>query len=868
MRICSLRLIHPFIATILSLLRRSVIGLRGVPKDEANRPGEPHFATFVSVRRSSWRCIPALILLCMGQLADANIPELRHPMGVTHGRGETTFRVWAPNAESVAVIGDFNNWRPRAADRMTQDRTTGIWRVTIRGARPRGAYQFLINGEWRRRDPYGRAVTPDGQHSVFYDPDEFRWRNIPPPRYELEELVIYELHIGSFYHPHPNNRRPATFDDAIRRLDHLVDLGVNTICLLPVNTFNGHFSWGYNPSDLFSIEDAYGGPDGLKRFVEACHERGLAVHIDIVHNHYGPENLDLIQFDGTGNASNGGIYFYDGNGIGITPWGPRPRFEEPMVRRFILDNVLMWLDEYRMDGFRWDSTINIRAYNDGRSPIPEGARMLEDINQVIIDEYPGIWSIAEDSIDIGNFHGSWQYDFHHMVMPALEARNDANRDVRRVAAALARVPRTMWRVVYVDNHDEAGKLNDQVRIASDIDPGNPGSDYARRLSGLGAVITFTAPGIPLLFMGNEFQEYGTWHDDVPLDWSKARRHEGTLNLHRDLIALRRNAEGHSIGLSGLGLRTPVTDNEQKHLVYWRSHDSDPNDQTVIAINFTGQPSDIIIPFPSVGPWKMRLNSDWTEYGGETDSDGNSAFTLAAGARAQTRMAPHSARIFTLVYRPGKRPPIEERPTAAARPVAEQPPSAAPEEPERYFSIWRSAFLTGSFNEWDPAAWPFDLVADEQWEGYFFFEDVENPRFKITVNERDSIFWGRPAERFAVSDTITLQARRMAPEIVIRDTWSGLYRIRFNDTTRELSIERVGDEPLPEEVESAPEVEVEPLRDWTDANGNTVRARLLEACFETPVIVLEREDGSTVRAPVRGLSRDDRLYVRDWIQQRQ
>lgn len=262
---------------------------------------------------------------------------------------------------------------------------------------------------------------------------------------------------------------------------------------------------------------------------------------------------------------------------------------------------------------------------------------------------------------------------------------------------------------------------------------------------------------------------------------------------------------------------------------------------------------------------MRLNSDWTHYGGEADVGENDAFMLATGARAQTRMAPYSARIYTLATGPAEQPRIEARPAATPRPAPTPPP---PEEPEEsYFSIWRSAFLTGTFNDWDPTAWPFRLVADEQWEGYFFFDNVENPRFKITVNERDSIFWGRPAERFSVSDPMTLQVRRMAPEIVLRDTWTGLYRIRFNDTTRELSIERVGDEPLPED-EPVAEIAVEPLRDWTAANGNTLSARLVEASFETPVIVLEREDGSTARVPVRSLSQEDRLYVRDWINQRQ
>jgi len=172
------------------------------------------------------------------------------------------------------------------------------------------------------------------------------------------------------------------------------------------------------------------------------------------------------------------------------------------------------------------------------------------------------------------------------------------------------------------------------------------------MSGLGAALTFTAPGIPLLFMGNEFQEYGTFHEDIPLDWSKARKHAGTLALHRDLISLRRNQHGHSIGLKGRTVHIPVSDNAKKCLVYWRSHEKHPADQVVVAMSFSAQPAEVVIPFPSAGPWIMRLNTDHVTYGGATKLDPPKAFRLdPASAKAKTTLAPYSARIFSLVERP-------------------------------------------------------------------------------------------------------------------------------------------------------------------------------------------------------------------------
>ncbi|HMP90753.1 MAG TPA: alpha-amylase family glycosyl hydrolase [Kiritimatiellia bacterium] len=768
------------------------------------------------------------------------------PLGVTSQDGVTTVRVWAPNARSVAVIGDFNNWKAMQGDHLVKDESSGIWSVNLRRSRPRGAYQFLINGNLARRDPYARAVSPDETKSLFYDPNSFPWGDDRHPGHALEDTIIYEMHIGTFHDPKPNDRIQATFDDAIRRLDYLVELGVNTLCLLPIHEFNGNHSWGYNPSDLFAVEQAYGGPEAFKRFVKACHARGLAVHLDIVHNHYGPQNLDLLQFDGTGNRKNGGIYFYEGDGIGMTPWGPRVKFDSPMVRRFVRDNVMMWLDEYRIDGFRWDSTINIRAWDNGAHPIPAGAKMLEDINNEIKQLHPGKWSIAEDSMDMGNFHGSWDYDFHHYVMPALAAKSDHDRDMYRVASALRR-PFSMWRVVYVDNHDEAGKLNGQFRIATDADPTNPGGDHARRMCGLGALLTFTAPGIPLLFMGNEFQEYGTFHEDQPLDWSKTRKHAGMLTLHRDLIALRKNTQGHSIGLKGRGIRIQETDNQAKRLVYWRSHESRPSDIVVVAVNFSSQPTELVIPFPSPGPWLLRLDTENAAYGGTARADTPRPFRLdAQGHQALTALPPYSARIYSLV----------ERPVAGA--VTAPKPAPAPIKHDRPpLSMYASINLVGSFNDWKLTAWPFQLLEDYVWEGRFVFENVNDPSFKISANDNGIIHWGGQTKKSEARQDGEIKLKRLGENLAAPGLWDGAFRFVFYEEELRLVIEPTN---MPE-----PEPATPAFRSWTDARGATMEAKLVDATNKD--VTLERTDGRSITLPLERLSYPDRDYVREWLRNR-
>jgi 1,4-alpha-glucan branching enzyme len=175
---------------------------------------------------------------------------------------------------------------------------------------------------------------------------------------EKDELVIYELHVGTLNVK--TEGQTGTFDSAMEKLPYLRDLGINAVELMPVAEFPGDFSWGYNPAHPFAVESGYGGADGLKRFVKAAHQHGIAVIIDVVYNHLGPSDLALWQFDGWSENGKGGIYFYNDHRA-QAPWGEtHPDYGRGEMRRYLRDNALMWLDEYRTDGLRWDMIIYIK----------------------------------------------------------------------------------------------------------------------------------------------------------------------------------------------------------------------------------------------------------------------------------------------------------------------------------------------------------------------------------------------------------------------------------------------------------------------------------------------------------------------------
>lgn len=603
-------------------------------------------------------------------LAPATAQEL--PLGAVVNRsGSTitgvTFRVWAPNATGVAVRGQFNGWGETA---MTKDAATGYWSATVAAARPGHEYKYFVRwsgnpgGSWRQ-DP--RAVWVRYGNTVIYDQAAFDWEDAERPAIPVDEQVMYEMHVGSFHDPDPGNGRPGTFDDAIARLDYLERLGVNVIALMPVNEFGGDYSWGYNPEHVFAVESAYGGPDGLKRFVRAAHQRGMKVQLDVVHNHWNPPGDGVWEFDGPAN-----IYFYADERRRWTPWGSRPDYSNTEVRRYIEDNIRMFLDDFRIDGFRWDSPQNILGFSwnsNSTNPdnvLPEGKTLLTGINRMVNEQYPGRWSIAEDSDLLsvvpdgyywsGSFHdilrvgaqadsfdGHWQTSFHNEITPQVASSSPNVQTILNKVNGWSEPPG--YRVIFTDNHDKAGSLNNGARLANRMDASDPGGRTARRKTLLNAVLTLTSPGTPMLFMGQEFHATGDFNDAHPLSWSTALAQHRIFRAHRDLVVLRETLP--ALQNSDLSEAPGGLDQGLGLMVYWRRVGGSPWDDVVVLMNFSGQTrNNVSVQFPSSGTWHVRMNTDWAVYGSDFSNIGPSdTISVGGNNRAELSIAPHSAVIF-------------------------------------------------------------------------------------------------------------------------------------------------------------------------------------------------------------------------------
>jgi maltooligosyltrehalose trehalohydrolase len=495
----------------------------------------------------------------------------------------TAFRVWAPTPKTVELeVG---------GDRvpMTPVGDRGWYEADVEWAGPGTDYRFVVDG-LPTPDPRS-PFQPEGVHgpSRVVDHDAFPWTDGHWTTPYLPAAVIYELHVGTF-------TDEGTFDAVIAKLDHLVDLGVDVIELLPVVEFPGERGWGYDGVDLYAPHHSYGGPDGLKRLVDACHHRGLGVVIDVVYNHLGPAGNYLSRF---------GPYFTDRY---RTPWGDALNFDGPdsdEVRAFFVDNAVMWLRDYHADGLRLDA---VHAILD-----TSATHLLEQIAEAVAQLGRPAFVIAESDLndprvvarpEVGGYgmDAQWSDDFHHALHVALTGETSGYyadfRGLADVAVALeqafvyagqyspnrrrrhGRTPTgiPMWRFLgYLQDHDQIGNRAAGERSSMLMSTG--------RLK-VAAALVLLSPFVPMLFQGEEWGastpfQYFTDHDDpalaqavsegrrrefagfgwapedVPdpqdpktferskLHWAEVGQppHDELLQWHIDVIALRRSAVG-------------------------------------------------------------------------------------------------------------------------------------------------------------------------------------------------------------------------------------------------------------------------------------------------------------------------------------
>lgn len=551
-------------------------------------------------------------------------------LGAQIGSDGVSFRVWAPNAASVALEGDFTT-TPIA---MTPA-ADGVYEAVVASAKVGDRYRFRITNAGKtftRIDPRGRQI--DAAWSVIVDPTSYAWKTPSFTPKGRRDAVVYELHVGSF---NDTNAPPiGTFASVVERLDSLADLGVTAIELLPTNHFGSTAGWGYNPQAYFAPRTSYGTPDDLRHLVDEAHARGIGVILDVVYNHMdGWTGAPLYCFDGTCPSGWSGVYFFQDPAYRATPWGPRPDFSSPQVKSFLLDGLATWLGEYRVDGFRWDSTSNIRAI-DGMGEVPGGKALLSEGVALTSQLRPGALSIAEDlkgnagmtrATKDGGLGFDTQWDgFVYPITTALVGADDAARDMQAVKGALLGQYNgdPFQRLLYTENHDTVG--NGSARLPQRIDPGDPGSWAARKRSMLAAGLLLTAPGIPMLFMGQEFLERGAFtNPPSPLDWSKETSYASVRAFYRDLVHLRRNTDAVSAGLRGANISVHHVNDSAKVIGYRRWDQA--GDDVVVLVNLSSKKfTQYDLGLPQAGTWKVRLDGDSTAYstdfggGGPTSID--------------------------------------------------------------------------------------------------------------------------------------------------------------------------------------------------------------------------------------------------------
>jgi len=497
------------------------------------------------------------------------------------------YRVWAPLADRASVKASGEVF-PMERDGKIE----GWWSAPGRIARPGEDYTFSIDGGPDLPDPRS-GWQPHGVHgpSRIVDHGRFRWSDGEFQARPFSSALVYELHVGTF-------TQEGTFDSAIPRLDHIKALGVTHVELMPVADFPGRFGWGYDGVSLFAPRHAYGGPDGLKRLVDACHARGLGVILDVVYNHLGPAGNYLPKF---------GPYFTDRH---HTPWGDALNFDGPYsdeVRRYFCDNALMWLRDYHFDGLRLDAVHAI--VDTAAVTFLEQLATEVDVLKAHLGRH--LVLIAESDLndprivrpwEIGGFgiDAQWSDDFHHALHSVITGeRNGYYSDFgsmkdlatafetsyvytgRRSKFRLRRHGRPPIGLTghhflgYVQNHDQLGNRAQGDRLCHLTT-----KDRAK----VAAAMVLTAPFVPMLFQGEEFAatspfqyfadfaddpdlaravsegrrkefgQFGWKPEDVPepgspetferskLHWDELDRepHRELLEWHRELIRLRRD----------------------------------------------------------------------------------------------------------------------------------------------------------------------------------------------------------------------------------------------------------------------------------------------------------------------------------------
>ncbi|HVC21383.1 MAG TPA: 1,4-alpha-glucan branching protein GlgB [Vicinamibacterales bacterium] len=554
------------------------------------------------------------------------------------------FAVWAPNAERVSVVGDFNGWDGRVHP-MRVLVPNGVWEIFIPALGVGEKYKFEIrtrDGRVQQKvDPHARFFeVPPRSASIVWSDATYQWGDegwmtarAGANHWLDRPMSIYEVHFGSWARvPEEGNRQLTYRELAERLIPYVKDLGCTHVELLPVmeHPFSG--SWGYQVIGFFAPTSRHGTPDDFKAFVDACHQAGLGVILDWVPGHFPKDAHGLAQFDGTA------LYEHADPRQGEhREWGTLVfNFGRNEVRNFLLSSALSWLGEFHVDGLRVDAVASMLYLDYSR---PEGAWIpnerggrenlaaigfLQQMNTLTHAEYPGTITVAEEStawpgvsrpVHLGGlgFTYKWNMGWMHDILEYAQ-QDPIYRRWGHNHLTFAMLYAYTENFILPFSHDEVvhGK-----RAMLDKMPGDSWQKAANLRALYGFM--FGHPGKKLLFMGNEFGQWHEWNAEASLDWDAAGLppHAGIRRFTGDLNACyRREPSLHQIDFDPAGFQWIDCNDHENSVVSFIRRAVDPTDFTVLVFNFTPVPRDgYRIGVPEPGFYRELLNSDGAAYGG-------------------------------------------------------------------------------------------------------------------------------------------------------------------------------------------------------------------------------------------------------------
>ena len=598
-----------------------------------------------------WPTVGELDLYLFGEGRHHRLWEVLGARTLVHqGVHGTSFAVWAPNARSARVVGDFNLWDGRI-HAMRSMGASGIWELFLPDVEAGCRYKFELLTQDRRlrlkADPYARqAELPPGTASIVAAPDHHQWRDgswmaqRSDPHPHVRPMSVYELHTGSWRRNEEEGGRPLSYDELAEQLpDYLAEMGFTHVEFMPLaeHPFGG--SWGYQVSSYFAPTARHGSPDSLRRLVDALHRRGIGVIVDWVPAHFPRDDWALARFDGTA------LYEHDDPRKGAHPdWGTLVfNFGRNEVRNFLTSNALYWLESFHIDGLRVDAVASMLYLDYSRKEgewIPnqyggrenlEAISFLRDLNEVVVAEQRGAVTLAEESTawpgvsqptsDGGlGFTFKWNMGWMHDTLEYFE-----NEPVYR----RYHQDRLTFGLLYAFSENFVLPLShDEVVHGKGSLLGKMPGDEWQRFANLRALYTWmwAHPGKQLLFMGAEIAEPWEWRHDQSLDW-----HLLEHGYHRGVQELVRSLNRVYTAHPALWER----DFSPEGFRWIDASDVDSNVASFLRFGAGGQGpalacianlSPVVrhgyrIGLPAGGSWREVVNSDAAEYGGSGVGNG-------------------------------------------------------------------------------------------------------------------------------------------------------------------------------------------------------------------------------------------------------